>query len=66
MLTDASNMAQRFWHFTVIKKGILDHVLDSNEILQELTEKSLLKYIAQKKNSDFFKNKLGEPLFLQT
>jgi hypothetical protein len=36
------------------RKDVPDRVLESSEILQEFTEKSLLKHAVQKKITDFF------------
>jgi len=47
-LTKPWDRAQSLRQFTLTKKDIMDHVLDSSEILHKLTEKSLLKQAAQK------------------
>lgn len=52
-LTKPWNRAQSLWHFTLTKEDILDHVLDSSEILHKLTEKSLLKQAAEVKTQTF-------------
>jgi len=40
-------MVQRLQHFVMTNKDVLVHALNSGKILQELTEKSLLKQPAQ-------------------
>ena len=52
-LTIPWKRAQSLWHFTLTKEDILDHVLDSSEILHKLTEKSLLKQAAEIKTQTF-------------
>lgn len=52
-LTKPQDRSQNLWHFTLTKKDILDHVLDSSEILHKLTEKSLLKQAAEIKTQTF-------------
>jgi len=52
-LTKPWNRAQSLWHFTLTKEDILDHVVDSSEILHKLTEKSLLKQAAEIKTQTF-------------
>jgi hypothetical protein len=54
------NMVLNLWHFIMTTKDILDHVMDSSEILQELTKKSLLKQVVQKKCLTFLQNKHGK------
>ena len=43
---------------SLTKKDILDHELDSSEILHKLTEKSLLQQAAEKKTQTFLKRNL--------
>jgi hypothetical protein len=52
-LTKPWDRAQSLWHFTLTKKYIMDHVLDSSEILHKLTEKSLPKQAAEEKTQTF-------------
>jgi hypothetical protein len=47
------DMAQSLWHFTLTEKDILDHVLDSSEILHELIETLLIKQAAENKIQTF-------------
>jgi hypothetical protein len=56
-VTEAADMARRLRRFVMIRKGIPDHVLESSEILQEFTEKSLLKQAVQKKLRTFLRSK---------
>jgi len=42
-VTEAFNMARRLQRFAMSNKGILKHVLESSEILQNLTKKNHIK-----------------------
>jgi hypothetical protein len=44
----AANMVQSPWYSVMIRKNVLDCVLDSSEIVQEFSDKSLLKQVLQK------------------
>jgi hypothetical protein len=47
-VTEAANIARSLRRFVMTRKGVPDRVLESSEILQEFTEKSLLKHAVQK------------------
>jgi hypothetical protein len=53
-VTEAANITRSLRRFVMTRKDVPDRVLESSEILQEFTEKSLLKHAVQKKISDFF------------
>lgn len=49
----AANVMQCSWHSVMTRKNVVDCVLDSSEILQEFSDKLLLK-LAFKKKKEFF------------
>jgi hypothetical protein len=53
-IAEASNMALRLRRFVMTKKDVLDCVLESTEILQEIAEKTILKWAVQKTLPTFF------------
>jgi hypothetical protein len=53
-VTEAANVARRLRRFVMTRKGVPDRVLESSEILQEFTEKSLLKTGYAEKNYGLF------------
>jgi hypothetical protein len=53
-VTEAANIARSLRRFIMTRKDVPDRVLESSEILQEFTEKSLLKHAVQKKITDCF------------
>jgi hypothetical protein len=52
-VTEAANIVRSLRRFVMTRKDVPDRVLESSEILQEFTEKSLLKHVVQKKITDF-------------
>jgi hypothetical protein len=64
-VTEAFNMARCLQHFTMSNKGILKHVLESSEILQNLTKKIALKSGCTENNYGFsLESKHGWFVFL--
>jgi hypothetical protein len=59
-VTEAANIARSLRRFVMTRKDVPDRVLESSEILQEFTEKSLLKHAVQKKSRTFLRNKHGK------
>jgi hypothetical protein len=59
-VTEAANMARRLRRFVMTRKHVLDRVLESSEILQEFSEKSLLKQAMKKKITIFLRSKHGK------